>query len=68
MSDYNQYVSAVNKIFEIIAKMKQSWTNQDNISYIESIEEYKQIVIDNVKLFDSSTKQQEESMEELGND
>ena len=48
MSDYNKYVLAVNTIFEGIEKMKTNWTNQDNINYIETIEEYRQIVIDEV--------------------
>lgn len=69
MSDYNKYVMAVNKIFELISKMRTNWQNQDNISYIESIEEYKQIVIDNAKLFEAQhVTEQQNKMEELGND
>lgn len=69
MSDYNKYVMAVNKIFELISKMRTNWQNQDNISYIESIEEYKQIVIDNAKLFEKQhSTEQQNKMEELGND
>ncbi len=45
MKDYNQFVTAVNKIFDYLEKMKAGWNNQDNYNYIESIEEYKQEVI-----------------------
>lgn len=65
MSEYDKYVKSVNKIFEIIAKMKENWKDQDNLNYIESVEEYKQIVIDNSKAFSTTPIN---SMEELGND
>ena len=45
MSDYNKYVLAINKIFEVIGKLKVAYNNQDNLNHIESIEEYKQVVI-----------------------
>ena len=51
MSDYNKYVEAVNKIFELVAKMRTNYPDQDNLALLESIEENKQIVIDNAKLF-----------------
>ncbi len=44
MSEYNQYVTAINKIFDYLSKMKAGWNNLDNHNYIESIEEYKQVV------------------------
>lgn len=69
MSDYNKYVIAVNKIFNIVVKMKVEWPNQDNISYIESIEEYKQVVVDSVKMFSTDKKKTPDNVtEELGND
>ena len=46
MSEYNQYVTAINKIFDYLEKMKIGWNNQDNKNYIDSIEEYKQLVIE----------------------
>ena len=68
MSDYNKYVLAVNRIFEIVSKMKASWPDQDNISYLESIEEYKKIVAENVKLFSQKVEKNADAMEELGDD
>ena len=68
MSDYNKYVIAVNKIFEIVSKMKSNWKDQDNISYLESIEEYKQVVIDNAKTFSNIQPKKVQTMEELGDD
>ena len=44
MSEYNKYVTAINKIFDDLSKMKVGWDSVDNISYIEKIEEYKQLV------------------------
>ncbi|MBE6157550.1 MAG: hypothetical protein E7160_02030 [Firmicutes bacterium] len=49
MSDYAKYVDAVNKIFDSINEMKEKWTNQDNLNYIEKIEDYKAIVIETSK-------------------
>ncbi|MDD5888104.1 MAG: hypothetical protein PUC82_01275 [bacterium] len=54
MSEYNQYVDAVNKIFEHIANLKLAIMDQDNLSAIENIESYKQIVIDNANNFSQS--------------
>jgi hypothetical protein len=45
MDDYNSYVTAVNKIFDYIEKMKAAWDSLDNKNYISSIEEYKNAVI-----------------------
>lgn len=68
MSEYNKYVSAINKIFECTNKMKENWKNSDNISYIENIEEYKQVVIESAKLFENNTPISQPPMEELGDD
>lgn len=51
MSEYNQYVTAVNKIFDYLEKIKAGWDSQDNNNYIDSIEEYKSAVIKNAELF-----------------
>jgi hypothetical protein len=69
MSEYNQYVTAVNKIFDYLNKMKVGWNSQDNLNYIESIEEYKQIVASNVEIFKTPAPQKNDSnLEALGND
>ena len=72
MSEYNQYVTAINKIFDYLAKMKAGWTSIDNKNYIDSIEEYKKVVIENAAKFDKTNppKQSEkvESLEALGDD
>lgn len=70
MSEYNQYVTAINKIFDYLSKMKAGWNSLDNHNYIESIEEYKQVVsnaAEIIKNSDSPSKQNEK-MEVLGND
>ena len=51
--------------------MKAGWNSQDNLNYIESIEEYKQLVVNSVNQFKNTPPKQEklsESLEALGND
>ena len=55
MSDYNQFVMAVNKIFEITAKIKAGWKDTDNINIADSIEESKSTVIEAAKLFNTQS-------------
>lgn len=45
MDDYNRYVTAVNKIYDYLEKMKAGWNNMDNKNYIDNIDDYKNIVI-----------------------
>ena len=70
MSEYKQYVTAINKIFDYLAKMKAGWNSLDNLNYIESIEEYKTIVANSANLFkeESPKKLENDNLEELGND
>lgn len=67
MTEYEQYVNAVNKIYSYLEMMKTVWTDQDNISYLDNIETYKQVVINNANIFDPN-KKASNGMEELGND
>lgn len=67
MTEYEQYVDAVNKIYSYLEMMKTVWTDQDNISYLDNLETYKQIVINNANIFDPN-KKASNGMEELGND
>ncbi len=74
MKDYNQFVTAINKIFDYLEKMKAGWNNLDNLNYIESIEEYKQDVIRTAELIKTQEPTQQlgqqvpETLEALGND
>ena len=70
MSEYNQYVTAINKIFDYLAKMKAGWNSLDNINYIESIESYRQIVAKSAELFKKTPQKAktQETLEALGND
>ncbi len=65
MSEYNQYVDAVNKIFEYIENLKLAIIDQDNLSAIENIESYKQIVVANAKLFSSTAPTQNQTIYDL---
>ena len=73
MSDYNQYITAINKIFDYLAKMKAGWNSPDNKNYIATIEDYKDIVTSNVSKFKQPVMPQpqnedNEDLEALGND
>lgn len=70
MTEYNQYVTAVNKIFEYLKKMQTGWNSLDNSNYIESIEEYKQVVINSAEIFKNTGQNNNtnKSLEELGHD
>lgn len=68
MTEYNNYVDAINKIFESIEIMKTKWTNQDNLNYLEQIEEYKARIIELSKLVETkhNVEQPASDMEALG--
>jgi predicted transcriptional regulator len=68
MSEYNQYVTAINKIFDYLNKMKVGWNSQDNLNYIESIEEYKQVVASNAEIFKTPVQEESNNLEALGDD
>ena len=51
MQDYNQYVTAINKIFDYIAKMKAGWNSQDNMNYIDKVETFQTAVTGNAEAF-----------------
>ena len=44
MNDYKDYVTAINKIFDYVSKMKAGWNNVDNYANIEKIDEFKSLV------------------------
>ncbi|MBR3146046.1 MAG: hypothetical protein IKF47_02155 [Bacilli bacterium] len=67
MSDYNAFVTSINKIFDYLSKMKTGWSSLDNKNYIESIEEYKKTVIENADKFKTEALDSK-SVEVLGND
>ena len=68
MSEYNEYVTAINTIFDYLAKMKAGWNSLDNHNYIESIEEYKQTVSNIATLIKNNDAPVDEKMEVLAND
>ena len=63
MSEYNQYVTAINKIFYNLEKMKAGWNYLDNLNYIDSVEEYKQIVASKAEEFKKAKPLQAEKLE-----
>ncbi len=67
MNRYNNYVDAINKIFEYIEIMKKEYDDQDNQNYILSIEEYKDAIISNADLL-KGDKSKTRKVEALGDD
>ena len=63
--NYNQYVKAINKIFECLSQMKIAWNRTKNIANKKKIEEYRNIVIEKSKQLEQMEKE-EPKMEELG--
>jgi hypothetical protein len=58
MNDYEKYVTEVNKIFSLLEKLKNSWTNNDNLSSIEDINEFKSAVIGGADYLDKISKKE----------
>ena len=56
MSDYNKFVATINKIFELIGKLKVSIKDQDNLNYISNIEDYKDLVLKTSTKFSKDIK------------
>lgn len=67
MNNYNNYVDAINKIFEYLEIMKKEYDDQDNLNYISSIEEYKDAIISNADLL-KGNKPKPRKVEALGDD
>lgn len=60
MNDYEKYVTEVNNIFSLIEKLKNSWTNNDNLSSIEEINEFKNVVIRGANYLEKKDKKEVE--------
>ena len=65
MDDYNRYVTAVNKIYDYLEKMKAGWNNMDNKNYIDNIDDYKSIVTSRAEEFKLPRTVQVEKTENL---
>ena len=62
MSEYNEFVPAINKIFAAITIIKNKYTDKDNIEYLEKIISYQQQLIEISKSLPKEIK----SVQELG--
>ena len=60
MNDYEKYVTEVNNIFSLLEKLKNSWTNNDNLSSIEEINEFKHVVIRGANYLEKKDKKEVE--------
>lgn len=64
MNNYEKYVTDVNNIFSILEKMKNSWTNNDNLNFIEEIYELKKPVIAGASILDKESRN-DKNIEEM---
>ena len=51
MQDYNQFVTAINKIFDYLSKLRAGWNSIDNHNYIDAIEDFKTAITNNADVF-----------------
>lgn len=58
MNDYEKYVTEVNRIFSTLEKLKNGWTNNDNLSSIEEINEFKSVVIGGAGYLDKKVRKE----------
>lgn len=45
MKKNDVYIKEVNLIFSILEKIESSWSNSDNLSYIEELKKYKNVLV-----------------------
>lgn len=60
MSDYEKYVTEVNRIFSLLEKLKNGWPNNDHLNYIEEINEFKSVVIGGADYLEKKDKKEVE--------
>ncbi len=65
MSDYEKYVTIINTIYDCTSKMREAYDNQDNIAHLDSIDEYKNKVVELAENY-SKDKNKKQEMESLG--
>ncbi len=63
MNDYEKYVTEVNNIFSILEKLKNGWTNSDNLNHIEQINEFRRAVISGANFLEKNQRNEERKVE-----
>ena len=51
MDDYNDYVTAINKIYDYVSRVKAGWNNPDNYANIDKLDEFKSLVAESADEF-----------------
>ena len=51
MNDYNDYVTAINKIYDYVSRVKAGWNNPDNYANIDKLDEFKSLVAESADEF-----------------
>ncbi len=59
MNNLDIYKQQINVIFSCLEKLKNSWTNQDNINFINNLNEYKEDVINFSNLIKDMTEEKQ---------
>ncbi len=62
MNEYNQYVLALNKIYDSLNIMKEKWPDTNNINYIKKIEEYKKDLVEYATMLKNSSSNKVEEL------
>ncbi len=65
MSDYEKYETIINTIYDCTSKMREAYDNPDNTAHLDSIDAYKNKVIELAKNY-SKDEQPKQEMESLG--
>lgn len=65
MSDYEKYVTEINNIYSKLEKLKNSWTNNDSLNFIDEINKYKNSIINAASFLQEQTKNKSTKSEEM---
>ncbi len=66
MSDYDKYVTIINTIYDCTNKMRKAYDDSDNISHIDTIDAYKDKVVQLASNYSKEKQNQQPGMESLG--
>lgn len=64
MNNYEKYVTEVNNIFSILEQLKKGWNNEDNLNFIEDINEYKDSVIKTATFLQKQNNKETDNVKE----
>ena len=67
MTDYEKYVTIINTIYDCTNKMREAYDNPDNIAHLDSIDVYKNKVVELAENYSKDgNNDNKQEMESLG--